>query len=159
MGPARTFFNARRANRLNPQITARTIRRRSIGHRRGGRVVECTGLENQQGFVALRGFESHPLRQNIKRPIRGVLYFCRGGLGHRSERNAVARQAREARGAAGTVPPCSTRAATKSHARTRSVYPTWQPRLENARATQISASMMLNSHTSFFEEFQECKTI
>ena len=29
---------------------------------RGGRAVECTGLENQQGLVALRGFESHPLR-------------------------------------------------------------------------------------------------
>ena len=30
--------------------------------RRGGRAAECTGLENQQGFVALRGFKSHPLR-------------------------------------------------------------------------------------------------
>ena len=29
---------------------------------RGGRAVECTGLENRQGLVALRGFESHPLR-------------------------------------------------------------------------------------------------
>ena len=25
-------------------------------------MVECTGLENQQGLVALRGFKSHPLR-------------------------------------------------------------------------------------------------
>ena len=33
---------------------------------RGGRVVECTGLENQQGFVALRGFESLPLRHFYK---------------------------------------------------------------------------------------------
>ena len=30
--------------------------------RRGGRAVECTGLENQRGLIALRGFESHPLR-------------------------------------------------------------------------------------------------
>ena len=28
----------------------------------GGRVVEGTGLENRQGFIALRGFESHPIR-------------------------------------------------------------------------------------------------
>ena len=40
------------------------MRRRMInGNWRGGRAVECTGLENQQGFVALRGFESLPLRQ------------------------------------------------------------------------------------------------
>ena len=31
-------------------------------YRRGGRAVECTGLENRQGLIALRGFESHPLR-------------------------------------------------------------------------------------------------
>ena len=30
---------------------------------KGGRVVECTGLENRQGFIALRGFESLPFRQ------------------------------------------------------------------------------------------------
>ena len=29
---------------------------------RGGRAAECTGLENQQGLIALRGFKSHPLR-------------------------------------------------------------------------------------------------
>jgi hypothetical protein len=34
--------------------------------RRGGRAVECTGLENQQGLIALRGFKSHPLRHTIK---------------------------------------------------------------------------------------------
>ena len=31
---------------------------------RGGRVVEGTSLENWHRFVAYRGFESHPLRQN-----------------------------------------------------------------------------------------------
>ncbi len=31
----------------------------------GGRVVEGTGLENRQGFIAPRGFESHPIRQLI----------------------------------------------------------------------------------------------
>ena len=41
------------------------------GIRRGGRAVECTGLENQQGLVALRGFESHPLRQIEVGPERG----------------------------------------------------------------------------------------
>jgi hypothetical protein len=30
--------------------------------RRGGRVVDGSGLENRQG-ASLRGFESHPLRQ------------------------------------------------------------------------------------------------
>lgn len=30
---------------------------------RRGRAVECTGLENRQGFIALREFESHRLRQ------------------------------------------------------------------------------------------------
>ena len=30
--------------------------------RKGGRVVDCTGLENRQG-ASLRGFESHPFRQ------------------------------------------------------------------------------------------------
>ncbi len=30
---------------------------------RGGRAAECTGLENQQGLIVLRGFKSHPLRQ------------------------------------------------------------------------------------------------
>jgi hypothetical protein len=29
---------------------------------RGGRAAECTGLENQQGIISLRGFKSHPLR-------------------------------------------------------------------------------------------------
>ncbi len=49
--------------------------RRKTTHRRGGRVVECTGLENQQGFVALRGFESHPLRQYLKSPIKGLFRY------------------------------------------------------------------------------------
>ena len=31
----------------------------------GGRVVEGTGLENRQGFIALRGFESHPIRHPL----------------------------------------------------------------------------------------------
>ena len=30
--------------------------------RMGGRVVEGTGLENRQGLIASRGFESHPIR-------------------------------------------------------------------------------------------------
>ncbi len=51
-------------------------RQRQLG--RGGRVVECTGLENQQGFVALRGFESHPLRQQKKMaPSRGHFFSTR----------------------------------------------------------------------------------
>ncbi len=54
-------------HRVNPTLLAKLSGRR-YGHRRfqtlwrGGRAVECTGLENQQGLVALRGFESHPLR-------------------------------------------------------------------------------------------------
>ena len=46
--------------------------------RRGGRVVECTGLENQQGFVALRGFESHPLRQKSIGPFRARCFWWAG---------------------------------------------------------------------------------
>ena len=38
-------------------------------------MVECTGLENQQGFVALRGFESHPLRQYLKSPLMGLFRY------------------------------------------------------------------------------------
>ena len=34
---------------------------RPIGKR--GRAVECTGLENRQGFIALREFESLRFRQ------------------------------------------------------------------------------------------------
>ncbi len=58
---------------LNPRHAARKMRRRQerwqSGHRRGGRAVECTGLENQQGLIALRGFESHPLRQKQNGPF------------------------------------------------------------------------------------------
>ena len=65
--------------------TASRTRRESIppgsGMRifwRGGRAVECTGLENQQGLVALRGFESHPLRQT--KPRLGA-FLVAGGDG------------------------------------------------------------------------------
>ena len=44
--------------------------------RRGGRAVECTGLENQQGLIALRGFESHPLRQ-IRNPAFAGFFVWR----------------------------------------------------------------------------------
>ncbi len=37
----------------------------SVPVRRGGRAVECTGLENRHGFVAHPGFESLPLRHFI----------------------------------------------------------------------------------------------
>ena len=43
--------------------------------RRGGRAVECTGLENQQGFIALRGFESHPLRHKLKMGLAAPVLF------------------------------------------------------------------------------------
>ena len=36
---------------VRPQLT-------NYSNRRGGRAVECTGLENRQGLIALRGFES-----------------------------------------------------------------------------------------------------
>lgn len=36
---------------------------------RRGRAVECTGLENRQGLIALREFESLRLRQIRKAPI------------------------------------------------------------------------------------------
>lgn len=35
----------------------------SVSSRKGGRVVECTGLENQRWVTPIRGFESHPFRQ------------------------------------------------------------------------------------------------
>ncbi len=38
-------------------------------------MVECTGLENQQGLIALRGFKSHPLRQTNERPLYGAFRF------------------------------------------------------------------------------------
>jgi hypothetical protein len=39
---------------------------------RDGRVVECTGLENQQGFIALPGFESPFLRHLMPFNSKGV---------------------------------------------------------------------------------------
>ena len=36
----------------------------SVSSRKGGRVVECTGLENQRWVTPIRGFESHPFRHN-----------------------------------------------------------------------------------------------
>ena len=60
------------------RLTSVKIRaRRKTDLRRGGRAVECTGLENRQGFIALRGFESHPLRQNNKTPLWGFLFLGR----------------------------------------------------------------------------------
>ena len=50
-------------------------------------MVECTGLENQQGFVALRGFESHPLRQQNKTgPLAGPIFILLAecGMGFRT---------------------------------------------------------------------------
>ncbi len=114
MRPPRHYFNAPISYSLNPEGSASTIRRRSTRPRRGGRVVECTGLENQQGFVALRGFKSHPLRQTKKGPLFGGLFlFCRVRFEICTERNAIARQTREARGTEGTVQPCSTNAAAQ----------------------------------------------
>ena len=46
---------------------------------RGGRVVDCTGLENRRRLVAYRGFESHPLRQCINYPQ--TLLVCEGEKG------------------------------------------------------------------------------
>jgi hypothetical protein len=44
--------------------------------RRGGRAAECTGLENRQGLIALRGFKSHPLHQiYLKKPKRKFGFF------------------------------------------------------------------------------------
>ncbi len=36
-----------------------------ISFRKGGRVVDCTGLENRPGVTPQRGFESHPFRWSI----------------------------------------------------------------------------------------------
>lgn len=36
----------------------------SVSSRKGGRAVECTGLENQRWVTPIRGFESHPFRHN-----------------------------------------------------------------------------------------------
>jgi hypothetical protein len=54
---------------LNPRKSASTMRGRTTVRRRGGRAVECTGLENQQGLIALRGFKSHPLRHFSRKPV------------------------------------------------------------------------------------------
>ena len=45
---------------------------------RRGRAVECTGLENRQGFIALREFESLRLRQIRKAPISNDWGFFYG---------------------------------------------------------------------------------
>src|SRR5690606_29571624 len=46
-------------------------------HRKGGRVVDCTGLENRR-WVTIRGFESHPFRQ-IPKPRKGFFGMWRKG--------------------------------------------------------------------------------
>jgi hypothetical protein len=72
---------------------------------RGGRAVECTGLENQQRFVAFRGFESHPLRQKTERPPRGAFLFS--GRVRFGPSNPVRRAQRRSRmpGREATIPP------------------------------------------------------
>ena len=48
---------------------------------RGGRAVECTGLENRHRFVAYPGFESLPLRQIQKTRFCGFFLYlttCQG---------------------------------------------------------------------------------
>jgi hypothetical protein len=60
-----------------PRLNAPEAARKMRLARRGGRAVECTGLENQQRLVAFRGFESHPLRQQNKiDPLTGPILLC-----------------------------------------------------------------------------------
>ena len=47
---------------------------------RGDRAVECTGLENRRGFIAHRGFESHPLRQYSMQAIDIKAFLIKGFL-------------------------------------------------------------------------------
>jgi hypothetical protein len=44
------------------QFTTHSVTYIICAVRRDGRVVECTGLENRQGFIALLGFKSLSLR-------------------------------------------------------------------------------------------------
>ena len=46
-------------------------------------------IRNQVYGLPYRGFESHPLRQNEKGPIRGLLHFCRVGMGFRTMISAL----------------------------------------------------------------------
>ena len=48
--------------------------RMSHGIWRGGRVVECTGLENQQGFTPFGGSNPPPLRQLVRTSIVSIGY-------------------------------------------------------------------------------------
>ena len=68
-----------------------------------------TGLiRNQVCAYAYRGFESHPLRQNMKGPIPGLLYFCREGMGFRTlfdQRSRAAACWRGGRRAVDSIPP------------------------------------------------------
>ena len=80
--------------------------------RRGGRAVECTGLENQQGLIALRGFKSHPLRQINKRPLYGAFFLfrrARYGLLNpvQHERRRSRNRGHAAKGG-GSIPPLRT---------------------------------------------------
>jgi hypothetical protein len=75
--------------------------------RKGGRVVECAGLEIRCTVIPYRGFESHPFRQGFNEygPFGPFFVFahhstrhyprvfCKGLGGHRRRRNAVARSA------------------------------------------------------------------
>jgi hypothetical protein len=112
------------ANVLNPYSTTRKMRRRTIGHRRGGRVVECTGLENQQGFVALRGFESHPLRHKSKRSPLGAYLLLRPSVVE-DENPVRAEQQRSCnRRRVAPIPPAPAKPEVSTRRRRRRVNPT-----------------------------------
>jgi len=68
-----------------------------------------TGLiRNQVCAYAYRGFESHPLRQNVKGPSRGLLHFRQEGMGFRTlfdQRSRAAASWRGAREAGDSIPP------------------------------------------------------
>ena len=60
--------------RVHPTRCENTAATNQTYNWRGGRAVECTGLENQQRLVAFRGFESHPLRQNKNGSLQGPFF-------------------------------------------------------------------------------------
>jgi hypothetical protein len=100
--PGSTGTTRRRDIFLQCRARARTrARGRTLSRvRRGGRVVECTGLENRRPAIPVRGFESRPLRiDDPDRPGR----WCGGRRRPATGRAASAQRAHGATG--GVVAP------------------------------------------------------
>lgn len=65
IGPPIGFFVSRKFAKLRPTRDDNAV------FWKGGREVECAGLEIRYTVIPYRGFESHPFRQHLRGLTRG----------------------------------------------------------------------------------------